>query len=133
MIISLFQFLDYLQNSGIDVYSAVNLLHELLGLPTLTPPSTRVQRADLGGLKGFLQALLALLPEEDIKALYYEKLESSPEFASFIEKLKSDDFKVIVDTLVNDEQFQDLIERARAKGVDVDAVVEFLNKLFGWF
>lgn len=74
-----------------------------------------------------------MLPVEDIKALYYEKLENSPDFAALVEKLKSDDFKVVINTLVSNQKFQQLIEKAKESGVDVDAVKDFLNKIFGWF
>lgn len=136
-----FQFLNYLQNSGVDVYYYVNLLHELLGLPQLTPPSLRAkllklnrgQKGDLGGLKGFLDSVVQALPVDQIHELVEEKLQSSEEFAEFVEQLRSDDFKRIVDRLVSNEKFQEMIEKAREDGIDVDAIKEFLNDIFGWF
>lgn len=90
-------------------------------------------KGDLGGLKGFLDSVVQALPLDKFRELVQEKLESSQEFVEFIQKLKSDDFKKIVETLVANEKFQELIEKAREDGIDVDAIKEFLNNIFGWF
>uniref|UniRef100_A0A6V7I5S7 Protein G12 n=1 Tax=Bracon brevicornis TaxID=1563983 RepID=A0A6V7I5S7_9HYME len=122
-------FYDYLQESGLDVYAAVNALHELIGLPPLHHKRS-VSRIT-GGVNGLIQDLKAILPIDKIKALYHEKLETSPEFKHLVERLHSPKFQAVVDTLLANEEFQEILNFAKAAGINVQAVADLLSKLFG--
>lgn len=50
-----------------------------------------------GGLCGFVDEALALLPLDKFEALFEEKLKTSPEFKAFYEKLRNLDFQKFVD------------------------------------
>lgn len=50
-----------------------------------------------GGLSGFVDDALDLLPTDKLKALFEEKLKTSPEFKALYERLKHADFHQLVD------------------------------------
>lgn len=124
--------LNYLQSNGLDVYGLVNKLHDFLDLPPLIQ-ALRKHVARRGvGVRGLLDDIEALLPLEKIKALYEDKLMSSPDFAALIEHLKSDEMKAMVQAINKNPAIQDINKRLKEQGVDVALVIDLLNKIFGW-
>ncbi|XP_057333258.1 uncharacterized protein LOC130672630 [Microplitis mediator] len=127
------RFYDYLHESGLDVYDLVNKLHDFIGLPPLIPPtkSLSLKSVPTYGVSGLIAEIKALLPLEDIKVMYYNKLETSAEFKQLVERLQSPKFQVIIDTLIANEEFQAMLAAAKNFGVDVRAVAELLSTIFG--
>ncbi|GLV33851.1 uncharacterized protein CBL_11265 [Carabus blaptoides fortunei] len=125
------KFLNTLQSKGLDVYRLVNALHDFLGLPTLPVPSRMVTRRGQG-VRGLLDDIKAILPIEKIKALFYEKLVGSPDFAGLVEFMKSNEFQTIVKALQANPKFQEIIDNAKGHGVDVQLIIDLLHKIFGW-
>lgn len=41
----------------------------------------------IGGLNGLIEDVLALLPQDEIFILFFEKLDSSPKFATFVQSI----------------------------------------------
>lgn len=123
-------FYNYLQESGLDVYGAVNQLHDFIGLPPLLP-STRPTIKITGGVSGLIADLKAILPIEDIKALYYKKLETSIEFKNLIERLQSPKFQAIIDILMANEEFNEILQQAKNRGVDIEAISNLFSTIFG--
>lgn len=119
-------FLDYTQAAGLDVYKWVDLIHTVIGLEPLTR-STSVRNGK--GIAGLIDDVLALVPREELKALYLEKLETSPEFAEFAAQVNSDEFQVIVNAVKENPEFQNLRAALASKGVDVDAIVKVFKDL----
>ncbi|XP_023289669.1 uncharacterized protein LOC105699026 [Orussus abietinus] len=125
-------FLNYLHFAGIDVYTGINQIHEILGLEGLKPPSGRkIQPRITGGLTGLLEDIKNVLPIQEIRALYQEKLKTSKAFAEFIKVIESPEFQKIVDALEANPEFQHIILTAEQHGIDVQAVADFLNTVFG--
>ncbi|EDS38794.1 G12 [Culex quinquefasciatus] len=123
--------LNYLQDAGLDVYHALNVVADLLGLSHVKP----IRREGLmktGGLSGFLEEALALLPKDQIKALFEEKLKTSPEFKALFEKLQHADFHKLVEFYNNSKEVQSLFQKLREHGIDVDKFVELVASFFGW-
>ncbi|KXJ83829.1 hypothetical protein RP20_CCG000164 [Aedes albopictus] len=85
-----------------------------------------------GGLSGFVDEALALLPLKELKALYEEKLKTSPEFKAFFDKLFSADFQKLVDFYQNSKEAQAMVQKLRDHGVDVDKFFELVAGFFGW-
>lgn len=108
----------------------INKLHTALGLPEYVV--SRVQTRRGSGIRGLLDDIKAVLPLDDIRALYYETLKTSPDFANLVSVLKGDEFKGIVEKLRANPTFQEIVERARQKGVDIVLIIDLLNKIFGW-
>lgn len=46
----------------------------------------------IGGLNGLLEEVLALLPQDEIFMLFFEKLDSSPKFAAFVQSIGDPNF-----------------------------------------
>ncbi|XP_044587711.1 uncharacterized protein LOC123267223 [Cotesia glomerata] len=125
-------FYGYLHESGLDVYHLVNMLHDFLGLPHLTPPSSlKLKSVATNGVAGLIAEIKALLPLEDIKAMYYHKLETSVHFKQLIERLRSPKFQAIMDTLLANQEFQAILAAAKNYGVDVRALADLLSTVFG--
>ncbi|KAG8238471.1 hypothetical protein J437_LFUL016928 [Ladona fulva] len=124
------EYLEYLYNAGIDIYTYINYIHGLLGLPPVHRPgsfhhSTR-------SLMGMIQDILNVLPIEEMKKFYHEKVENDPDFQALLEKLKSDEFKNIVESIRNMPEYMDMMDRLRSHGIDVDAIRKKINDFFGW-
>ncbi|XP_033606697.1 uncharacterized protein LOC111862841 isoform X2 [Cryptotermes secundus] len=113
---------------GIDVNSIINLIHEIIGLP---PYAARKNTRRGVGLNGLIDDLIAILPIDDLKALFEKKQQTSPDFKALIDAIQSPEFKSILDKLESLPEFQKLLQNLRDKGVDVDHIIEFLKALFG--
>lgn len=58
-----------------------------------------VTHTTIGGFYGLLEDTLALLPQDEIFILFFEKLDSSVEFANFVESIGSPEFGKRFDAL----------------------------------
>ncbi|XP_049827124.1 uncharacterized protein LOC126266714 isoform X3 [Schistocerca gregaria] len=127
----LYDLLNFLESSGLDPYGFLNMIHDFLGIPQITKPASRMRRSSRS-LKSMLDEILAILPVDELKALYNEKLETSPDFAELINRLSSDEFHQLVLRVLELDAVQDLIQMLRDAGIDVDAIMDFFRKIFGW-
>ncbi|CAD6240056.1 GSCOCG00002481001-RA-CDS, partial [Cotesia congregata] len=125
------RFYDYLHESGLNVYDLINKLHDFVGLPHLPKPSGSLKKVTTNGVAGLIAEIKALLPFEEIKAMYYYKLETSVHFKQLVERLQSPKFQAIIDTLLMNQEFQEIITAAKKFGVDVRAVADLLSTMFG--
>lgn len=123
--------MDYIHNAGIDIYKIVNLMNSALGLPPLTPPSFAIGSQITGGIKGYIDDILAILPKQQLQDLYDKKLMTSKAFADFVKQLESDNFQQIVNKVYANPKFQELLTHARNAGVDLVAIKELLEILWG--
>ncbi|XP_024884054.1 protein G12 [Temnothorax curvispinosus] len=123
--------MDYIHNAGIDIYKIVNILNSALGLPPLTPPSYAYGTQITGGIRGFVDDILAVLPRAELDALYEKKLRESPAFADFIRQLESPNFQEIVNKVYAHPKTQELLAHARNAGIDLVAIKDLLYVLWG--
>ncbi|XP_011863051.1 PREDICTED: uncharacterized protein LOC105559404 [Vollenhovia emeryi] len=123
--------MDYIHNAGIDIYKMVNMFNSALGLPPLTPPSYAIGVQITGGLKGYVQDILAILPKQQLQDLYKKKLETSKAFADFIKQLESDNFQQIVNKVYAHPKFQELLTHAKNAGIDLMVIKNLLEILWG--
>jgi len=124
--------MDYIHNAGIDIYKIVNLLNEALGLPSLTPPSTFVVGTQItGGIKGYVNDIMAVLPKQKLQELYEQKLKSSKAFKKFIEQLESKNFQEIVNKVYAHPKFQELLQHAKKVNIDLIVIKDLLKILWG--
>ncbi|EAT34670.1 AAEL013127-PA [Aedes aegypti] len=123
--------LNYLEDAGLEVYELLNQVADFLGLNHVKP-TKGVKSLKAGGLSGFVDEALALLPLKELKALFEEKLKTSPEFKAFFDKLSSTDFQKLVDFYQNSKEAQALVQKLRDHGVDVDKFFELVAGFFGW-
>ncbi|XP_058805216.1 uncharacterized protein LOC131672179 [Phymastichus coffea] len=123
--------LNFLEQSGLDAFEFINKINDLLGIHRISSVSNYKVTKITGGLPGFIEDIKALLPLDEIDALYKKKLETSADFAMLMEKLMSKEFQGIVDQVLKNPVMQDLMQRAEAKGVDVQAIFEFITNILG--
>jgi len=124
--------MDYIHNAGIDIYKIVNLLNEVIGLPSLTPPSTFVITSGItGGIKGYVRDILAVLPQKKLQELYEQKLKNSEAFKKFVEQLESKNFQEIVNKVYVHPKFQTLLKHAKDANIDLILIKDLLKILWG--
>ncbi|XP_031828129.1 uncharacterized protein LOC116425071 [Nomia melanderi] len=125
--------LNYIQKGGLDIYYLVNKINKFLGLPSLKTPDTfgLEPLKTKSGIRGFLDEVKALIPVDKIKALYYQKMQTSKVFVAFMEKIRSPEAQKIADAIVANPNLHGLLNKAKAAGVDVKAVKEFLEMFLG--
>ncbi|XP_046836339.1 uncharacterized protein LOC124431956 [Vespa crabro] len=123
--------LNCIYEAGVDSYYLVNRLHKYLGLPELTPPKSFSEYKITGGYKGLIEDVKPLIPKEKIKALYHQKLQTSPAFKQFIEHLSSPDFQEVVNTVYANPHFKYILNKAKQAGLDLQRVKEFLQTVLG--
>ncbi|KAL2731840.1 Protein G12 [Vespula squamosa] len=111
--------LNYIYNAGVDVYYLVNRLHDYIHIPRLTPPGYS-EYGITGGLKGLVEDIKKILPINKIKALYHQKLQTSPAFKQLIDRLSSSEFQTIVNNVYGNPRFQYLLNKAKQAGLDVN-------------
>lgn len=89
--------LDYLEQAGVEAYAFFNDLADLLGLNPVKPNVNVRHSVSTRGLSNLIDEVLALLPKDELLALFEHKLETSVEFKAFFDKLKSTDFQKLVE------------------------------------
>ncbi|XP_072742876.1 protein G12-like [Anoplolepis gracilipes] len=126
--------MDYIHNAGIDIYKCVNMLNDILGLDHLTPPNVlnkQISKQITGGIRGYVDDILAILPLDLLDSMYKEKLETSPEFKKFVEQLESENFQEIINTVYVHPTVQKLLKHAEAAGIDLLLIKDLLKLLWG--
>ncbi|XP_076170836.1 uncharacterized protein LOC143148417 [Ptiloglossa arizonensis] len=111
--------LDYIQEAGVDIYSLVNKLNSALELESIVPPATYMKIT--GGISGFLEDLIALVPVNKIIKLYEYKMKKSKVFSDYVKEITSPKYNAIWDASQNNEHLIKFAEQAKAanmKGVD---------------
>ncbi|XP_011697955.1 PREDICTED: protein G12 [Wasmannia auropunctata] len=124
--------MDYIHEAGIDIYKIVNILNNALGLPPLTPPPSFFMGTQItGGIRGFVDDILAIVPKQQLQDLYEKKLETSEAFRNFVKQLESENFQQIVNKVYNHPKCQELLNHARNAGIDLLVIKDLLEILWG--
>uniref|UniRef100_A0A1L8DR13 Putative microvillar protein with insect allergen related repeat n=1 Tax=Nyssomyia neivai TaxID=330878 RepID=A0A1L8DR13_9DIPT len=82
------ELVELLESYGLQVRQAVNQISSLLMLPPL-PGRIGLSKASPGGVNGLVDAVLCLLPREELIELYLRKLIESPEIRQLKDNLSS--------------------------------------------
>lgn len=123
--------MDYIHNAGIDIYKIINQINTAIGLPPLTPPSYVIGVQITGGINGYVQDILAILPKQKLQDMYQEKLKTSKAFADFIKQLESENFQQIVNKVYAHPKFQELLTHAKKAGINLLVIKDLLKILWG--
>ena len=121
-------FINYLEDSGVHAYAYINSIHEIVGLPPLERQFL-LRRGT--GLRGMIDDIISILPLDDLRALFDEKLATSPDFQNLVKRVQSPEFQALLDQLRNDPEYQNVLKDLKSRGIDVDKVIELLRSLFG--
>uniref|UniRef100_A0A182N8T4 Protein G12 n=1 Tax=Anopheles dirus TaxID=7168 RepID=A0A182N8T4_9DIPT len=125
--------LNYLEEAGVPAYDSLNAVADFFGLAPLKPTvrsSFHLVRS--GGLNGLLEEAVALLPLDELEALFEKKLQTSAEFKALFEKMQNFDHKQLRDLFEKSPEVQGMMRKLRDLGVDVDHIVQVVKDFFGW-
>ncbi|KAJ8687925.1 hypothetical protein QAD02_023720 [Eretmocerus hayati] len=123
------ELIDYIQSAGLDFNYLIEKLKEMFVLGKFATRLNIKSYGISGGLPGFFRDLVAILPVDDLEKLYHKKLETSQDFVKFIKSLKSQKFIALIDQTVANPKVGDLLHKAETKGIDVDAVIDYIKSL----
>ncbi|CAD7085647.1 unnamed protein product [Hermetia illucens] len=112
----------------LDAAYYFNFLAGIFGFPEVRSHPRAIARA--GGFRGLLLDILEVIPVDEIKALFEQKLASDYYLQLAFQKINSDEFGAIVDTLKANAAYVDMKDRLRGLGVDVDLIIDTINKIF---
>lgn len=121
-------FAAYLNEAGLDIGAILAVIRETIDGITI-PSQTD---ASLGGIPALWAEVKALLPIDAWKDLFYDKLENDAQFGELIEKVKSSEAQALAQKVLALEAVQELGQKLRALGIDVDALIERIKDLLGW-
>ncbi|KAK2585723.1 hypothetical protein KPH14_010336 [Odynerus spinipes] len=93
----------YLQEAEYDLIRELKLMHEMREMEDYVPPKQSneqlIKETRKGGVCGYLNDFIALLPKEKIQKLHRKKLKESPAFAKFSSYILSEKYTEIKKTL----------------------------------
>nr|XP_033183501.1 uncharacterized protein LOC117153501 [Bombus vancouverensis nearcticus] len=124
----------YMEDSGLDMKKVISKIHKLFGMEDYVPPmefSSMNTLSNLGGLKALFNAVEAALPLDKFTAMYNEKMHTSPAFQNFMQRLHSDEFQRIVNTVYQSPIFLEMRQKVINDGVDLVPIRDFIEKVLG--
>ncbi|XP_035728680.1 uncharacterized protein LOC118444480 [Vespa mandarinia] len=121
--------LNYIYRAGVDIYYYVNRILRHIGVDELKPPKSFSEYAITGGFKGLVEDVKKLIPKDKIKALYNQKLQTSPAFKELMDHFNSPEFKKLYDAVYNDPSLKHMVIVAKQAGLDLEKVKEFLHEI----
>lgn len=83
-------------------------------------------------MDGLLDDIIAVLPQEDLRALFDDKMENSPVFRSVVEIVTSDELRQLIQNVRDSETLQPLFQRIEENGVHAEKIREYIRALFGF-
>ncbi|XP_066592046.1 uncharacterized protein [Prorops nasuta] len=126
------QFVRYLDDAGLGIVPYINTLHKNLGLPDFALPEARTFSIQAtGGCKVLYEEIAAILPKDEIKALFDYKYQHYSVFAKFVKSLYSTEFMSIVVGLEAQDAYIELLHKLQIAGLEPEAFIELLQQLFG--
>lgn len=127
----------YLHDAGLEIYGLLQKVHKLIGMEDYVPPKRNAKQlsmntfANRGGIKGLIDAVVAVLPIEEMKALYQEKMKTSPAFRALIEKLRSPEFEAIINAIYTSPIFLEMRQKAIDAGLVLGPIKKLLEAILG--
>lgn len=118
----------------LDVYFYMNALGSLFGFPVLERPkgvgAARFVREP--GLRGLMNEILAVLPVDEIAAVWYDAYENDEYLIRAIAKLRSPTFMAVADRIEALPEFEIMAGHMKELGFDVVAIIEAMKRWLGW-
>lgn len=134
-------FLNYLNNSGLDVvklaYALVNVTGNPLDYEDVMEEEqdknanlTMMPAESLNGIHGLVDSILDILPQDQILSLFFDKLETSEEFSKLVENIGSQEFEKILHKLEDSVALRNLIYIAHTNGIYISKIIDSLKAYF---
>ncbi|XP_076761895.1 uncharacterized protein LOC143429926 [Xylocopa sonorina] len=123
----------YLADAGLNIYGLIQKVHKLFGMEDYVPPKLSLTHtiANRGGVKGLVDDVIAVLPLDKFKALFQQKMQNSPAFRAFVQKLRSDDFQKIVNAIYQAPIFLEMRQKAIDVGLNLAPVRKVIEDMLG--
>lgn len=93
------------------------------------PPVTK---RSSGGLNGLLDAIVAILPKEQLRALFDDKMQNRPVFRAVVEIVTSDELMALIDAAHQSSEIRTLFGRLLNHGIDMEKIVSLRFALVGY-
>ncbi|EAT37044.1 AAEL010918-PA [Aedes aegypti] len=84
------------------------------------------------GLNGLVDDILALLPQDEIILLFFDKLETSNDFSYFFEQIGSGEFENVLNMLQSSQQLRTLLWRLQRHGFDIPGWIQLIQGYFSF-
>ncbi|XP_055535242.1 protein G12-like [Wyeomyia smithii] len=84
------------------------------------------------GLNGLVDDILALLPQDEIILLFFDKLETSNDFSYFFEQIGSGEFESVLNMLQSSQQLRILLWRLQRHGFDIPGWIQQIQRYFSF-
>lgn len=86
----------------------------------------------MGGLNGLLEKVIALLPKEQLRALFDEKMENSAVFRSVVQIMSSDELKSLMEAAHESTEIRAQFDLLKEHGIDMEKIVAAKFALVGY-
>ncbi|KAI4503390.1 hypothetical protein M0802_001612 [Mischocyttarus mexicanus] len=131
----------YVQEAGYNEIREIQIYHLLTGMADFVPPhrydddmqkELEPQEYASGGFSKYLSDLVALIPRSEIERLHNKKFAESPAFIKFHNAIHAPEYKKLKTALDNRPEYQRLVTRTLANGLDIKAFEDFKYLLLGF-
>ncbi|XP_031633159.1 protein G12 isoform X1 [Contarinia nasturtii] len=129
--------LQYLNKNGLNAKSLIRKLDHRLGVSKIrssqlafNPQTQFGTNTTIGGLNGLVEDVLALLPQDEIFMLFFEKLDSSPKFATFVQSIGDPSFHRKYTTLWKSKDLHSASAQLKKHKIDVVKIIQIIQGFF---
>ncbi|XP_058066681.1 protein G12 [Anopheles bellator] len=126
------RYLDSIGFSVEKVWAELNQRFDADDIFVEPDESLRTLNLTTRGLNGLVDDILALLPQDEIILLFFDKLETSDDFSHFFEQIGSGEFENVLNTLQSSQQLRILLWRLQQHGFDIPGWVQLVQKYFSF-
>lgn len=120
----------YINDEGLPIIEYINKLADRLGLPHW--PASRAVSFSTFSLQGAIDDIVALIPINEIIGLTMEKLANSESFQNLYIYISEMDGNKLHDDALTHPEIVELVEKAKAAGIDTEKIWNTVKSIFGW-
>ncbi|KAK2585722.1 hypothetical protein KPH14_010335 [Odynerus spinipes] len=130
------EYVRYNEEAGYPMYEELRWVHIYFEMKPYVPPKESHQQltreADEGGMAGFVQDVIAILPKKELKELHDKKLKESAAFAKYSSYILSEKYTELQNAITSQKAYIEFKEKSLAHGVDIAAIEDMKLHLLGF-
>lgn len=85
-----------------------------------------------GGLDGLIDDIIAVLPKEELRALFEDKMQNREVFRAVVEIMTSDELRQLLDNVRASESLRPLFQIIEDNGIHAAKIREAIRAMFGF-
>jgi len=116
----------------VDLNEVGGAVYDRLGPPNASFAQMEVHSTNTGGFYGLFDNILDEIPQDEVVTLFFNKMDSSPQFNELFEWIGSSDFKDMLNALRYNKDVQRFVFGLRDNGIDVVKIYRLLRNYFGF-